>query len=37
MIGFECRATVAIEVTPPEMRIIHAFGRGQNVEGAHEG
>ncbi len=31
--GFERRATIAIEVTPKEVRIVRIFGRGQDAEG----
>ncbi len=32
LLGFERRVTLAIEVTPEEVRIVRVFGRGQDVE-----
>jgi toxin ParE1/3/4 len=32
MVGFERKATIAIEVTYDEVRIVRIFGRGQDVE-----
>ena len=32
LVGFERKATIAIEVMPNEVRIMRIFGRGQDVE-----
>jgi toxin ParE1/3/4 len=37
LVGFERRATIAIEVMPDEVRIIRVFGRRQDVEAGLEG
>ncbi len=32
LVGFERKATIAIEVLPDEVRIMRIFGRGRDVE-----
>ena len=36
LVGFERKATIAIEITLEEIRIIRVFGRGQDVAGEFE-
>ena len=33
IVGFERKATIALEVTTDDVRIIRVFGRGRDVEG----
>jgi toxin ParE1/3/4 len=37
LVGFERKATIAIEVKADQVRIARIFGRGQDVEGELEG